>query len=201
MTSPMRSLASAAVSGLHSRSRASNFSAKASTMTSCPRFQFKPSALQALPHILSGTSLPSKESRRGYRHAIDEFVAWYCRSPGCPLTRPSSLPNSFGITSACTGHNQRQACCGQPSCVRSGRFGRAQPGPRCWHPPSQMAEEPQRPPRQLADHRPSKSALAGAGPQYPEGQARPSTDWAPLGLRAAPERGLRTGCRSSSTEG
>jgi integrase len=26
-------------------------------------------------------SLPSKESRRGYRHAIDEFVAWYCSEP------------------------------------------------------------------------------------------------------------------------
>jgi len=23
-------------------------------------------------------SLPSKESQRGYRHAIDEFIAWYC---------------------------------------------------------------------------------------------------------------------------
>lgn len=26
-------------------------------------------------------SLPSKESQRGYRHAIDEFVAWYCSEP------------------------------------------------------------------------------------------------------------------------
>jgi hypothetical protein len=24
------------------------------------------------------TSLPSKESQRGYRHAIEEFIAWYC---------------------------------------------------------------------------------------------------------------------------
>ena len=23
-------------------------------------------------------SLPSKESQRGYRHAIDEFITWYC---------------------------------------------------------------------------------------------------------------------------
>jgi site-specific recombinase XerC len=27
------------------------------------------------------SSLPSKESQRGYRHAIDEFIAWYCSEP------------------------------------------------------------------------------------------------------------------------
>lgn len=26
-------------------------------------------------------SLPSKESQRGYRHAIDKFIAWYCSEP------------------------------------------------------------------------------------------------------------------------
>jgi site-specific recombinase XerD len=26
-------------------------------------------------------SLPSKESQRGYRHAIDEFINWYCSEP------------------------------------------------------------------------------------------------------------------------
>jgi site-specific recombinase XerD len=26
-------------------------------------------------------SLPSKESQRGYRHAIDDFIAWYCSEP------------------------------------------------------------------------------------------------------------------------
>ena len=26
-------------------------------------------------------SLPSKESQRGYRHAIDEFMTWYCCEP------------------------------------------------------------------------------------------------------------------------
>ena len=32
-------------------------------------------------------SLPSKESQRGYRHAIDEFVAWYCSEPGLSFNR------------------------------------------------------------------------------------------------------------------
>jgi hypothetical protein len=26
-------------------------------------------------------SLPSKESQQGYRHAIDEFITWYCSEP------------------------------------------------------------------------------------------------------------------------
>lgn len=26
-------------------------------------------------------SLPSKESQRGYQHAIEEFIAWYCSEP------------------------------------------------------------------------------------------------------------------------
>jgi hypothetical protein len=26
-------------------------------------------------------SLPSPESQRSYRHAIDEFVGWYCSEP------------------------------------------------------------------------------------------------------------------------
>ena len=39
--------------------------------------------LPDLDHAKSAilNSLPSKESRRGYRHAIDEFVAWYCSEP------------------------------------------------------------------------------------------------------------------------
>ena len=32
-------------------------------------------------------SLPSKESQRGYRHAIDEFIAWYCAEPRLSFNR------------------------------------------------------------------------------------------------------------------
>jgi site-specific recombinase XerD len=32
-------------------------------------------------------SLPSKESQRGYRHAMDEFVAWYCSEPRLSFNR------------------------------------------------------------------------------------------------------------------
>lgn len=39
--------------------------------------------LPDLDHAKSAVlnSLLSKEPRRGYRHTIDEFVAWYCSEP------------------------------------------------------------------------------------------------------------------------
>jgi hypothetical protein len=40
-------------------------------------------SLPDLGHAKSAVlnSLPSKESQRGYQHAIDEFIAWYCSEP------------------------------------------------------------------------------------------------------------------------
>ncbi len=43
-----------------------------------------------LPHLDQSrsavlNSLPSKESQRGYRHAIDEFIEWYCSEPETKL--------------------------------------------------------------------------------------------------------------------
>ncbi len=32
-------------------------------------------------------SLPSQESQRGYRHAIDEFITWYCSEPGLSFNK------------------------------------------------------------------------------------------------------------------
>src|SRR5438445_4204961 len=32
-------------------------------------------------------SLPSKESQRGYRHALEEFIAWYCSEPRLSFNR------------------------------------------------------------------------------------------------------------------
>ena len=39
----------------------------------------QPDLAQARSAILN--SLPSKESQTGYRHTIDEFIAWYCLEP------------------------------------------------------------------------------------------------------------------------
>ena len=32
-------------------------------------------------------SLPSMDSQRGYRHAIDEFIAWYSSEPRLPFNK------------------------------------------------------------------------------------------------------------------
>ena len=40
---------------------------------------------QAKASVLN--SLPSKESQRGYRHAIEEFIAWYCSEPRLSFNR------------------------------------------------------------------------------------------------------------------
>jgi hypothetical protein len=52
-------------------------------------------------------SLPSKESQRGYRHAIDEFVAWYLLRAEIIVqqSRRHPLSNTLGVASACTGHD------------------------------------------------------------------------------------------------
>src|SRR5690242_18061704 len=50
------------------------------TRKSCPKHNL---SLPDLDHARSSVlnSLPAKESQRGYRHAIDEFIAWYCSEP------------------------------------------------------------------------------------------------------------------------
>lgn len=46
----------------------------------------RPDLDQAESAVLN--SLSSKESQRGYRHAIDEFIAWYCSEPRLSLNKP-----------------------------------------------------------------------------------------------------------------
>jgi hypothetical protein len=45
-------------------------------------------------------SLGSPDSRRGYQHAIDEFVAWYCSEPGLAFNRTVVLRYRFHLRSA-----------------------------------------------------------------------------------------------------
>jgi hypothetical protein len=108
-------------------------------------------------------SLPSKESQRGYRHAIEEFITWYCSEPRLSQqSRCYSLSNPFGVASTCAGHHQRQARSRQAPRVRSFRCRTTYPGSCCRHPARQRAEEPRCSSWKLAHHRPGKSALAGA---------------------------------------
>ena len=40
-------------------------------------------------------SLRSPESQRGYKHAIDEFIAWYCSEPRLSFNKPLSLGTEY----------------------------------------------------------------------------------------------------------
>jgi hypothetical protein len=49
--------------------------------------------LPDLDHAKSAVlnSLPSKESQRGYRHSIEEFIAWYCSEPRLSFNKAVQL--------------------------------------------------------------------------------------------------------------
>jgi hypothetical protein len=43
-------------------------------------------------------SLSCRDAQRGYRHAIDEFVAWYCSEPRLSFSKTGcAVPNASGI--------------------------------------------------------------------------------------------------------
>jgi hypothetical protein len=64
-------------------------------------------------------SLTSQDAQRGYRHAIDEFVDWYCSEPRLAFNRivVLRLPISSRISSTRAWHGQSTTRCRTPSCV------------------------------------------------------------------------------------
>ena len=58
----------------------------------CP----KPKAVLRLPDLDQAksavlNSLTSADAQRGYRHAIDEFVEWYCSEPRLSFNRSTAV--------------------------------------------------------------------------------------------------------------
>ena len=56
------------------------------------RTRHKPKAVLRLPDLDQAksavlNSLTSADAQRGYRHAIDEFVEWYCSEPRLSFSR------------------------------------------------------------------------------------------------------------------
>ena len=52
-------------------------------------------------------SLRSSESKRGYRHAIDEFIQWYCSEP--TLSFNKTVVTRYGFTSRTAGSQRAQS--------------------------------------------------------------------------------------------
>ena len=97
-------------------------------------------------------SLRSPESKRRYRHAIDEFVEWYCSEPRLSL-------NKTVVTRYRTHLEDRRLAPGTikwtpsrcpPSRLRSGTFWSAQSRTGRWHTPREGSEETGRSIRPLA---------------------------------------------------
>jgi hypothetical protein len=63
-------------------------------------------------------SLTSPDAQRGYRHAIDEFVEWYCSEPRLAFNRIVVLRyRSHRISSTCAWLGQSTTRCRTPSGV------------------------------------------------------------------------------------
>ena len=84
----------------------------------------RPKAKLATPDLEHSKSavldnLRSPESKRGYRHAIDEFIQWYCSEPRLSFQqgRRNPLPHFPGESSARGGHDQWTARRSTTACV------------------------------------------------------------------------------------
>jgi hypothetical protein len=69
---------------------------------SSKRTPFKPKTVLRRPDLDQAksavlNSLPSADAQRGYRHAVDEFVEWYCSEPRLSSAEPVALRLSFAI--------------------------------------------------------------------------------------------------------
>jgi hypothetical protein len=141
---------------------------KAKTVLRLPDLEFAKTA------VLS--SLTSLDEQRGYRHAIDEFVDWYCSEPRLAFNR-------IVVLRYWTYLETRQLASGTIN-LRLGAVRRlayesadlwpSQFRPRGRYPPGQRRQETGRAPWELADCRTKSRILVGARQSAHERKAGPS---------------------------
>jgi hypothetical protein len=119
--------------------------------------RFKCSATIGIPdleHSKAGVlrSLGSPDSRRGYQHAIDEFVPWYCSEPRLALNKTVVLRYRFHLEERglAAGDDQRANGCCATAGVRGGRLRPFEPRIGCRDPPCQRCSQTGLSFRQLA---------------------------------------------------
>src|SRR5437762_12817537 len=71
--------------------------------------------------VLNSLSCP--DAQRGYRHAIDEFVDWYCFRAATVLQQDRCRPlsDAFGVTTTGARHDQSSPGSRAPLGLRGGR--------------------------------------------------------------------------------
>jgi hypothetical protein len=105
-------------------------------------------------------SLTCPGAQRGYRHAIDEFVDWYCSEPRLALNRTVVLRYRSHLESRQLAPGTINLRLGAVARIRSGRMRSSQRRPGGWHSSRQRRKEVGSPPRELANCRAGSSALA-----------------------------------------
>src|SRR5918912_1149197 len=138
---------------------------------SSQRKHLKPKAVLRLPGLDQAksavlNSLTSADAQRGYRHAIDEFVEWYCSEPRLAFNRTVVLRYRIHLEQRGyrAGHHQSAAGCGSPHRGRGGRGGPLESRAGRPHPTRQRPAADRRPSWELIDTRakaeaPPKSAM------------------------------------------
>ena len=67
--------------------------------------------------VLNSLSCP--DALRGYRHAIDEFVDWYCSEPRLSFSKTvGAVPNASGVATSGAWNDQSPAWGSSPSGAR-----------------------------------------------------------------------------------
>src|SRR5829696_7359229 len=88
-------------------------------------------------------TLRSPESKRSYRFAIDDFVAWYCSEPRIAFKQDRRAPLSTRtrVAPIVVLHDQPSAGGGSPTRIRGGRHRLAQPRVGRRHPQGERHQE------------------------------------------------------------
>src|SRR6185503_20500941 len=107
-------------------------------------------------------SLTSLDAQRGYRHAIDEFVDWYCSEPRLALNRTVLLRYRSHLESRqlAPGTINLRLGAVRRLALRSGRLRSPECRPGSRNSQGQRCQEDRCPPRELANSRAGPRTLA-----------------------------------------
>ena len=156
---------------------------------------------QAKSAVLNG--LPSKESQRGYRHAIDEFTAWYCSEPRLSFNKAVVTRYRIHLESRQLAPGTIN---GRLAAVRRLAYEAADSG--LLSPDLAAGIRRVKGPKNLGVRlgnwltaEQARELWQAPDPDTLKGKRDRALARGPLGLRAAPERGGRTGSCPPSTAG
>ena len=121
-------------------------------------------------------SLNSTDAKRGYRHAIDEFVDWYCSEPRLAFNRIVVLRYRSHLESRqlAPGNHQSASWRRAPARIRSSRLRSSQRRFGGRYSSRQRREEAGHAPRELVNGRARPCTLASTRSSATERKTRPS---------------------------